>query len=82
MLQEHIEKLGFEVEDLATGLKGVLADIHISLGGEVTGTIMPRVDEKGAPVKGIYASMNRIQVISDEPKVDNSDVMRMMREFA
>lgn len=69
-IKEHLNLLGFRVEDKVTKFQGIVASISFDLYGCIQATVNPGMDKEGKPKDSHWFDVNRLTVISKKPVMD------------
>ena len=67
LVTENLKKLGFKVKDKVTGLEGVATSICFDLYGCIQAIVNPGIDKDGKIQEVHWYDVNRLNIISDEP---------------
>ncbi len=73
LVQHHLAKLGHRVRDKVTGLEGILTTVAFDLYGCIQVAIHPGLDKDGKLRDCHYHDISRIQVLSEDPVMDQPD---------
>lgn len=65
-MERHLALLGFAVEDVVTGLVGIVVSISFDLSGCVQAFVTPRADKEGKVATGFWVDTKRLKATSDE----------------
>lgn len=70
---EHIELLGFKVEDRVTGWTGIVTSISFDLYGCIQAVVTPPVNNEGKKENGIWCDIGRLKVLDKKRVMDIPD---------
>jgi hypothetical protein len=66
-MKEHMELLGYVVQDTVSGFRGVVSTVAFDLYGCVQAIVTPAVDDKGALPEGRWFDVKRLKKMSESP---------------
>lgn len=69
-VKEHLNLLGFTVQDRVTGFCGVVTTIGFDLYGCIQALVNPGVDKDGKCREQTWFDVNRLNVLSPNPVMD------------
>lgn len=66
-MKEHLDLLGLKVEDLVTGVHGVVTSVTFDLFGCIQALVNPGVGKDGKPMDLMWFDVERLVVLSPNP---------------
>ncbi len=69
-IKKHLSLLGHKVQDKVSGYTGVISNISFDLYGCIQATVRPPVNDKGELSAGEWFDINRLEVLSTEPVME------------
>jgi len=69
-VQDHLSLLGKEVEDVVTGMSGIVASVSFDLYGCIQAIINPGLDKDGKPKEQYWYDVTRLKVLKGKPVME------------